>query len=665
MKDDVNRLLNAALGYAAQRHWPVFPCKPEDKSPYTKNGFKDATTDEQQIRKWWTEYPKAMIGVPMGKASGIFALDLDVKKGKRGLEAWAEFLREHDTPEPITRVQQTPSGGRHYLFAWQTGISSIPELGNENDGLEIKGDGGYIIMAPSVMADESSYSTISDVDIAEPPLCLLVEIDVYFQPSYQESTHDREPPDEEEIKAALDAVSSDLPYLLWIRVGASIYNTIGERGRKLFEDWSRKGKKFNPKKDYKKYSEVQDLKRITIGTLFRLAYLEDPSWRERYKQRQRIDYGPGSAEDGGHHARQGDDWELVSVPISSIPAKKIVWLWKWRIACGKLNVFAGMPDTNKSTIALDIAARVSVGGPLPAGEGVAPLGNVIILSAEDDPADTLRPRLEVAGADLNRIHYVSMVKQKDGKGQRGFDLTQDIARLERKIIEIGNVVLVIIDPVSAYLGKPGKLDSYRQTDVRATLAPLEALAARLGVAFIGIEHLNKSSGLKALLRVAGSIAFAAAPRALIIIARDEEDDKDRRLFLPAKNNVAPEEYKTGLACRIGRKLAPPPVFEVMPVCEWENEPVSMTADEALEQDGKKPDGRKSETVEAWKIFLEEFLRAGPRMVKEIEDEALKRGLAPGSKAMRNAKEKLKIVSTRKGTAGWEWTLPGQQAAMVL
>jgi len=63
----------------------------------------------------------------MGKASGVFAVDLDVKNGKRGLEAWAEFLREHDIPEPITRVQQTPSGGRHYLFAWQAGIGSIAE----------------------------------------------------------------------------------------------------------------------------------------------------------------------------------------------------------------------------------------------------------------------------------------------------------------------------------------------------------------------------------------------------------------------------------------------------------------------------------------------------------------------------------------------------------
>jgi hypothetical protein len=283
--------------------------------------------------------------------------------------------------------------------------------------------------------------------------------------------------------------------------------------------------------------------------------------------------------------------------MSDIPAKKIIWLWQWRIAIGKLTTFAGLPDTNKSTTALDLAARVSRGDVLPAGEGQAPLGNVIILSSEDDPADTIRPRLEVMGADLERIHFISMVKEKSGKGKRGFDLTQDIERLERLIQEIGNVALIIIDPMSAYMGKPGKLDSYRTSDVRAVLSPLGEMAARCGVAIVGVDHLNKTAGLKALLRIAGSIAFAAAPRSLIIFVRDEEE-ADRRLFLPAKNNNAPEEFKKGLAFRIIKRRAPEPVSEVMPAIQWENEPIHITADEALAAASMKADGRKSETAEA-------------------------------------------------------------------
>jgi hypothetical protein len=105
------------------------------------------------------------------------------------------------------------------------------------------------------------------------------------------------------------------------------------------------------------------------------------------------------------------------------------------------------------------------------------------------------------------------------------------------------------------------------------------------------------------------------------------------------------------------------VFDVMPALVWEEEPVHMTADQALDAEGKRADGRKSETAEMWKVFLQEFLRAGPRMWKDISNEAEKRGLNANSKSMRTAKEDLKIVSKRKGTAGWEWTLPGQQPAM--
>jgi putative DNA primase/helicase len=257
-----------------------------------------------------------------------------------------------------------------------------------------------------------------------------------------------------------------------------------------------------------------------------------------------------------------------------------------------------------------------------------------------------------------------MVREKSGKGQRGFDLTQDIERLERKIIEIGDIKLIIFDPVSAYLGKPGKLDTYRQSDVRGTLSPLEMMAARCGVAIVGIEHLTKKNEGKALLRVAGSIAFAAAPRSIIIFVRDEEE-KDRRLVLPAENNNAPEEYKTGLACRIVKRLALPPVFDVMPAVEWEDEPVNITADQALESDSKRADGRRSDTAEMCKVFLQEFLRAGPRMVKDIEDEAKRRGLNPSAKSIRTAKEGLKIISRRKGTQGWEWCLPGQQGDLPL
>ena len=663
-------MLQAALDYAAQG-WPVFPCNPLDKRPLTPHGFKDATTDPEQIKAWWTRWPNAMVGVPMGAATGTFCVDLDRKPNEPdGVATWAKLESEHgQTPE--TRMHDTPSTGRHLLYKWCNDIRNH-KLKERAPGIETRGEGGYIVVPPSVMADGKAY-TGNAAAIADAPDWLLkiirecafreeIDQDCINAARQQQQQRAEPPPDPELIKAALDAISSD-SYDDWFKMAGAIRHELGDAGFKLFDDWSRQSKKYNAKAVRKKWDAARDIHQITAGTIFYEANKRDPNWRERYKQTRNENYGPGGPADGGQHARQQDDWELVVVRMSTIKSKKIIWLWQWRIALGKLTIFAGLPDTNKSTIALDLAARITVGGPLPAGEGQAPLGNVIILSAEDDVADTIKPRLEVAGGDPNRIYHVPMVEEKKSGRKRGFDLTQDIERLEHAIIKIGNVKLVIIDPVSAYLGKPGKLDTYRQSDVRGTLSPLEEMAARHGVSIVGIEHLNKKSGLKALLRVGGSIAFAAAPRSLIIFVRDEED-QDRRLVLPAKNNNAPEKYKTGLACRIIMRLAPPPVFDVMPAVKWEEEPVSITADEALEADGKKTDQRRSETAEMWKVFLQEFLRAGPRMVKDIESEAKKRDLNPGSKSMRTAKEALKIISRRKGTQGWEWTLPGQQGDLL-
>ncbi len=341
---------------------------------------------------------------------------------------------------------------------------------------------------------------------------------------------------------------------------------------------------------------------------------------------------------------------LVTICLADVEAKKINWLWPQRIARGKLTMIAGLPDVNKSTTAIDLMARITTEALLPASEGRAPLGNVIVLTAEDDVADTVKPRLQVAGGDVKGVHVIEATRVSDNQ-ERLFDLTTDIDQLKKKIVEIGDVVLVVIDPVSAYMGKPGKLDTHRITDVRGTLAPLVKMAAETGVAIIGIDHLNKSGGTQALMRIIGSVAFSAAPRSIYLIVRDE-DNNNRRLFLPVKNNLA--KIRTGLAFRVVEKLAPEPVFDAYPVIEWENAPVMMTADEALAQ---KPDGRKSEPLERAKKLLAEMLAKGPVWQKEVERRASAAGI--GGKSLRNARDALDVEAKREGgrAGSWLWSLP--------
>src|SRR5262249_14284036 len=185
----------------------------------------------------------------------------------------------------------------------------------------------------------------------------------------------------------------------------------------------------------------------------------------------------------------------------------------------------------------------------PNGEGRSPQGNVIILSAEENPGDSLGPRLEAAGADRSRIHFINMVRDQDVKtGQprkRMFSLVSDLEKLRRKITEIGDVLGIMIDPISAYLGI-GEIDSYRDTDVRAALGPLKELTEEVQAATIGIMHFNKKIDVtNALLRVSNSMAFVGLPRHVYGVIADVENM--RRLFVRAKNNDAAEADNQTLA----------------------------------------------------------------------------------------------------------------------
>src|SRR5579862_3079664 len=210
---------------------------------------------------------------------------------------------------------------------------------------------------------------------------------------------------------------------------------------------------------------------------------------------------------------------LTTRRLSDIEAQPVSWLWPRRIARGKTTIIAGNPGLGKSQITASIAAIVTTGGRWPVDRSHCEPGDVLFLTAEDDPADTLRPRLEAAGADLTRVHVIDGVIRGytgDGSGKsRAFSLENDLQALGAKLNELGNVAVVMIDPISAYLGN---VDSHKNADVRSLMAPLGELASRHSVAIIGVSHLSKAVGAQALMRVSGSLAFVAAARAAYLVA---------------------------------------------------------------------------------------------------------------------------------------------------
>lgn len=261
---------------------------------------------------------------------------------------------------------------------------------------------------------------------------------------------------------------------------------------------------------------------------------------------------------------------MMTTPASEITEEKVTWLWDGRIARGSLNGLVGHGGLGKSTLSLDIAARITRGGVMPQdAEGVDP-SDVLIISAEDHAAAVITPRLRIANAALERAHVLSVDDVPYHLAMAG--------ELEATI-EATNAVLVIIDPVSAFLGG---IDSYRDSDYRQLLAPLKVVAERTGAAILFIAHLKKGEGGPALHKIAGSIGLGAALR-LVLLVDEDPDDPNNRVLVPLKSNLA--RMPRGQRFSINSSEVDPAIAQV----GW-GAPIDMSADELFSRNSKRRSG---------------------------------------------------------------------------
>jgi putative DNA primase/helicase len=287
--------------------------------------------------------------------------------------------------------------------------------------------------------------------------------------------------------------------------------------------------------------------------------------------------------------------EPILVRISDVVPRCVQWLWPGRIPLGKITILDGDPGEAKSTTSLDLAARVSTVRPMPDGTAsdLSEPAGIVLLSAEDDEEDTIRLRLEVAGADLERIVKIRAIRDSQGEH---FPSLFDLDAI-RQAIETIVAKLLIVDPLMAYL--PATCNAFRDQDIRRALASLAALAAETGVAVLVIRHLNKNEGGKALYRGGGSIGIIGAARSGLLAAKDP-DDEERHILTVTKSNLA--KIPPSLAYRIG--VTDADVTYII----WEGQS-GQTAATLLAQSA---DGEGRPALEEAKEFLrEELIRVLP------------------------------------------------------
>jgi putative DNA primase/helicase len=338
--------------------------------------------------------------------------------------------------------------------------------------------------------------------------------------------------------------------------------------------------------------------------------------------------------------------------LADVEEKEVRWLWPNRIPLGHLTLIAGEPGLGKSFVTLDIVAKTTVTGGM-WGDGVQKTvcGEALIFSAEDSASDTIKPRLVKLGADVNLVAAPRRVHEEhNGKiVKRLFNLVDDLPKLEDELKHRPTARLVIIDPVSAYLGGT---ESHNNAKVRGdVLGPLSILAEDYDVAIVAITHLNKGDQ-QGLGRISGSIAFPAAARIVWMVARDIED-KAKRLMLFGKGNLGPE--MTGLAFQI---IGDPANSKAQPDLQWIDGDIDETyADFQRRENQKHAGGRHNDALDEAMEFLREHLRGGKLPREEVFKAAKGEGISIPT--LKRAADRLGILKPRNEgfQSGTSWELP--------
>ena len=340
----------------------------------------------------------------------------------------------------------------------------------------------------------------------------------------------------------------------------------------------------------------------------------------------------------------GETRQIETVCIADVVEKSVEWLWHNTFPKDQVSFLVGKPSSGKSFFTMMVAARVSRGESFPTQcEYPVDQGQVLVLQVEDSIARTCKKRLRWEGAYENNIHFILGTRDKHGI-TRPVDLSTDLEKVKQKMVELGNVKLLIVDPLSAYVGVKRNMDANSERDVRDALTPLMAFAEQEDIAVIAIVHLNKSLGADPLQRLMGSATWGQTPRLVWAIVKDREDPELRHFLMNKTNEVSETEKKKAEF-----------VFRI------ENNQITVVPDvqpmDIREAMGPEPPEDAKERRGKLKIalsFLEEQKAKGTRELSAREVNQLFPDISGNTWSQ--ARRKLKIDTKQAPGGGWLWIL---------
>jgi hypothetical protein len=476
-------------------------CTSPGKTPVDKwTRYQVTLPTKKEIEGAWRRHSLANVGMCLGPVSGLVAFDVD---GDNGM---AELQRISDGNLPPTWEFTRGPSSRRILYRIPKGVTfktTTLKTGSGHEELRFMARGSQTVMPPSRHAAGERYLWVEDHGPGE--------IDPAFAPPWV-------------IRLYQDVTTNGVNGVYHVHEHAKpIDDAIGNGRRNntltsLAGTMRRRGA-----------GEEAIYAALVIENQARCRPpLADADVRKIAKSIAR--YAPKDVPE----EKKVKTAKLIKV--SSLQKKPVKFIWQDRLIGGAINLIDGDPGLGKSFVALDIAARISTGRPMPGEITGGMPGSVILLTHEDDGETTIRPRLERLGADLDRITILDEVHVQD-EPPRQLLLPTDCDLLEETILKVG-AVLVVFDPELAFFD--GEIDSHKDADVRKVMHPLKKMAERTGVAFLGIRHLNKLVNVAdPMYRGGGSIAIIGAARSALIVAKDPDDD-ERRLLGRVKGNLSAE-----------------------------------------------------------------------------------------------------------------------------